>query len=328
MKTIRKKTHKRKRENKKNAKTKNRRKRVNKKNAKTKILTGGSALNSKLNCSPKPKEEMNNFSCYTKKDLLKLRDLWNSKHADNKIHSEDPKEIHEKLSNYLSGVCKKESCWLKRKTDFGENVKTPDLEDSFAPLTPKKWHTNPNEWLSSSDIINVMKQYEDAYTCFEFLGPTPIDFDKKLNKKECVWDELCNFSIAEQLQKGKTKIGIIFNTDTHDKSGEHWVSMFINIKKKQIFFFDSTGDKPQQEITKLVEKITQQGLKMSPPIHFQYDSSEGIEHQKGETECGIYSLYFIVHLLEDKFTTEYLKTHLLKDEYMEQFRKIYFNDEL
>ena len=124
------------------------------------------------------------------------------------------------------------------------------------------------------------------------------------------------------------KIGIIFNTDPHDKPGQHWISMFINIKKKKIFFFDSTGDKPVKEIMVLVDRIKEQGLNMTPKMNFEFDSNEGIEHQYGNTECGIYSLYFIVHMLEDKMTEHYLKTHILKDEYMEKFRKIYYNDSL
>jgi len=48
----------------------------------------------------------------------------------------------------------------------------------------------------------------------------------------------------------------------------------------------------------------------------------------GTTECGVYSLYFIVHMLEDKLTGHYLKTHKIKDKYMQQFRKVYFNEDL
>ena len=104
--------------------------------------------------------------------------------------------------------------------------------------------------------------------------------------------------------------------------------MFINIKKKHIFFFDSTGDKPVPEIIKLVDRIKEQGLNLTPKIVFKYDSNEGVEHQYGNTECGIYSLFFIVHMLEDKMTEHYLKTHILKDEYMQKFRKVYYNDSL
>ena len=280
----------------------------------------------KVNCSPKPKGEINDFTCYTNKSLYKLRDLWNARHPDVKIVSNSPKEIHRFITEKLSGVCNKESCWLKQKSEFG--TLQSDIADSFAPESPAEWKKNPNEWLSSIDIMNVMKQYEKAYKDFDFIGPTPIDFDTRKLYGECVWDELCNFSLENQIKDGKTKIGIIFNTDPHNKPGQHWISMFINIKKKKIFFFDSTGDKPVPQIMALVERIKEQGLNLKKKINFKFDSNEGIEHQYGNTECGVYSLFFIVHMLEGKMTEHYLKTHILKDDYMNKFRHIYFNDSL
>ena len=112
----------------------------------------------KINCSPKPKGEINDFSCYTNKSLYKLRDLWNARHPDVKITSNSPKEIHRFISEKLSGVCNKESCWLKQKAEFGPIQS--EMADSFAPESPAEWKKNPNEWLSSIDIMNVMKQYE------------------------------------------------------------------------------------------------------------------------------------------------------------------------
>jgi hypothetical protein len=280
----------------------------------------------KINCSPKDKKEIKEFTCYTENSLFKLRDKWNLRHPDEKITSNDSKEIHRLLSNYLSNVCNKESCWLKQKDEFGsldENFK-----DSFAPESPHEWKKNPNEWLSSIDIIKVMKQYEKAYKCFDFIGPSPIDFDKKKIYGECVWEELCNFNLKQQIKQGKTKIGIIFNTDTHDKPGKHWISMFINIKKGKIFFFDSVGRTAPDEIKKLVERVKLQGKDYTPKINFTYDENHPVEHQYGNTECGIYSIFFIAHMLEDKLTEHYLKTHILKDKYMEKFRKIYFNEQL
>jgi hypothetical protein len=223
----------------------------------------------------------------------------------------------------MSDVCNKESCWIKQVSK-----QSSDLVDSFAPESPKEWKKNPNEWLSSLDIMKVMKQYEKAYKCFDFIGPSPMDFDTKLLHGECVWKELCNFQLSEQIKKGKTKIGIIFNTDPHTEGGQHWLSLFINIKTKKIFFYDSVGDKMADEVTVLIERIKKQGQALNPKITFTMDSNEGVEHQYGNTECGIYSLFFIVHMLEDKITDHYLKTHILKDNYMQQFRKIYFNDDL
>jgi hypothetical protein len=280
----------------------------------------------KVNCSPKPKRELNDFTCYTNKDLIYLRDHWNARHPDAKIQSNSPKEIHNKLAEHLKDICNTESCWLKQKTVFGQ-VES-ELADSFAPESPVEWKKNPNEWLSSTDIIKVMKQYEKAYKCFDFIGPTPINFNTRKLYGECVWEELCNLNLEKLIKKGITKIGIIFNTDPDYKPGQHWISMFVNIKKAKIFFFDSTGDPPPKEVKNLIKKIVDQGDSLQKPINFKVDSNEGVEHQYGNTECGVYSIFFIVHMLEDKFTEHYLKTHILKDEYMEKFRHIYFNDSL
>jgi hypothetical protein len=307
-----------------------RKKRVNKnktiKKRRVKFGSGKIIKTKKINCSPKPKGELNDFSCYTNKNLIQLRDKWNARHPDVKINTNAPKEIHKKLTEYLKNICNNEACWLKQKNDFGllEN----DFSDSFAPESPPEWNKNPNEWLSSVDIMKVMKQYEKAYPCFDFIGPSPIDFDTRKLYGECVWEELCNFNLEKMIKKGKTKIGIIFNTDPHNKPGQHWISMFINIKKKKILFFDSTGEKPPNEIMSLVNRIKEQGVSLKNKINFKFDSNEGIEHQYGNTECGIYSIFFIIHMLEDKVTEHYLKTHILKDEYMEKFRNIYFNDSL
>jgi hypothetical protein len=203
-----------------------------------------------------------------------------------------------------------------------------ELLDAFAPTSPKEWTKNPNEWLSSLDIIQVMNQYEKKYKCFEFMGPSPIDYDTHKLYSECVWEELCHFNLADQIKKKKTKIGIIFNLDPHYKSGSHWVSLFINIKKGQIFYFDSAGPQIPEQIKKLVDKVTEQGHQLQNKINFVFDQNYPVEHQYGNTECGMYSLFFIVHMLEDKITGHYLKKHILKDKYIEKFRKIYFNSEL
>jgi len=290
-----------------------------KKNTRTEVLA-------KLNCSPKDKNEINEFTCYTSGSLYKLRDKWNARHPDAKIDTNDTKEIHQMLTNYLSNVCNKESCWLKQTREFGKVEQ--EFTDSFAPESPKEWKNNPNEWLTSVDIMNVMQQYEKAYKCFDFVGPSPVDFDKRKLYGECVWEELCNFNLEEQVKNGKTKIGLIFNTDPHNKPGEHWVSMFVDVKKCQISFFDSVGNKIPKQIMALVKRIQTQGRNMTPKLNMKFDQNYPVEHQYGNTECGIYSLFFIVHMLEDKITEEYLKTHILKDKYMENFRKVYFNDSL
>ena len=280
----------------------------------------------KLNCSPKDKNEVKEYTCYTDANLQKMRNMWNARHPDKKITTNDSKEIWQLLKNYYSKICNKESCWVRQMAKGTKMEK--ELLESFSPASPVEWKKNPNEWLSSIDIIEVMNQYEKSFKCFDFLGPSPIDYDTHKLYGECVWEELCHFSLADQIKKGKNKIGIIFNTDPHDKDGEHWISLFINIKKGTIFFFDSAGDKAPSQVMKFVKMVTEQGKKLEEPIDFKFDENYPVEHQYKNTECGVYSIYFIIHMLEDKITGHYLKTHVLKDKYMEQFRKIYYNTDL
>jgi len=281
----------------------------------------------KLQCSPSHKKNKGEFTCFSNDDLYKLRDLWNMRHPDAIIKTNEPKEIWDSLKKYMGSVCNKESCWLKQ--NFVGDAKTrKELEDAFAPKSPNEWKKNPNEWLSSVDILDVMKQYEKAYKCFDFIGPSPIDYDAKKLYGECVWNELCNFNLKDEIKNGKTKIGVIFNTDPHYLGGSHWVSLFINVKRKKIFYFDSAGDEIPKRIKHFVDDVTEQGKSLKQRIDFEFDQNYPVEHQYGNTECGIYGLYFIVHMLEDKINEHYLKTHILKDEYMSKFRKIYFNDDL
>jgi len=278
----------------------------------------------KLRCSPKTGNKK--YTCLEDETLYKLKELWNARHPDSKIETNEAKEIWEQLNKKLSGVCNKESCWLKQK--FVDGKLDKELQTSFAPVSPKEWSKNPTEWLSSTDILDVMKQYENTYKCFDFIGPSPIDFDTHKLYGECVWEELCHFNIVDEIKNKRFKIGIIFNLDPHDKGGSHWVSMFINIKKGEIFFFDSAGDAAPRQVMKLVNRIIKQGKQLRVPIKFTFDQNHPVEHQYGDTECGVYSLYFIAHMLEDRHDSTYFKTHILDDKYMQQFRNVYFNKEL
>jgi hypothetical protein len=277
----------------------------------------------KLNCSPENKH--NEYTCYSENDLVKLKDMWNARHPDKPIKTKNSKQIWQQLKDYYASICNKESCWVRQMT---KNTKMEqELLDAFAPESPKEWKKNPNEWLSSIDILKVMNQYEKKYKCFDFLGPSPIDYDTHKLYGECVWEELCHFNLEEQIKKGHTKFGVIFNLDPHYKGGSHWVSLFINVKKKTIFYFDSAGEPIPAQIKKFVDTVTEQGHNLKDPIDFKFDENNPVEHQYGNTECGIYSIFFVVHMLEDKITGHYLKSHVLKDEYMQQFRHVFYNND-
>jgi hypothetical protein len=159
----------------------------------------------RLQCSPLRKKNKNDFSCFSSEDLYKLRDLWNMRHPDALIKTNEPKEIWSALKNYMGSVCNKESCWLKQNFVGNEKIKK-ELEDAFAPKSPNEWKKNPNEWLSSVDILDVMKQYEEVYPEFKFYGTNPIDFSapdpynpSAAAKNKCLQDEICKLNLNKKL---------------------------------------------------------------------------------------------------------------------------------
>ena len=216
----------------------------------------------KLQCSPKHQD--NEFTCYSNESLFKLKSLWNARHPDVMVTSNEPREIWESLKQRLKNVCNKESCWLKQNF-ASSGLDKEMLMYTFAPKSPDDWKKNPNEWLNSIDIENVMKQYEKEYPYFDFIGAAPIDFDSPKMYGECVWEELCHFDLRVLVRNGKNKIGFVFNTDPHYLSGSHWISMFVSLKQnnRYIFFFDSTGTPPPKEVKRLIDKIKSSGFIVS-----------------------------------------------------------------
>jgi hypothetical protein len=269
-----------------------------------------------LNCSPTKKLS---YTCYSPSSLLKLKKEWNKDNPHKKIYTNDTYQIWKSLKKYLSTTCSNERCWLKQNF-ISDNLDNSLKQYTFAPNAPLTWKKNPNEWLNSNDIINVMKQYEKKYPNFKFIGPSPIDFDKKKMFGQCVWNDLCNFSIKNLLNKGINKIGIVLNTDPHYLGGSHWICIFINLNKNFIYYFDSNADKTPRQVRKFLDKVTNQAKQLN--IHLK-EYINMTEHQKSDTECGMYVLYIIITLL----TTNSLPyfTERIPDKEMEKLRKILFN---
>jgi hypothetical protein len=294
---------------------------------------GGIKTIKKMNCAPSVKKTPVKNSCLPEDILLKIKHEYNINHPETPIKTNHFTEIWNELKNKLD--CKKEDCWLKEIRDTKLRKEIDEM--IFAPDQPPEWKNNPEEWLSNYDIINVLKQYEKTYKHFKFIEPTPIDFDDKPDgmNGSCVTEELCKFELKRYIKKGITKIGIIFNLDKHNESGSHWVSLFIDLDDKFILYFDSAADIIQPEIQELVERILKQGSQLGIQIQYEKDDKP-FEHQMGNTECGMYSLYFIITLLTNKSgdektltgykeKKEYFNRKRIPDEYVFKHRSIYFN---
>ena len=280
--------------------------------------SGNTKVFNSLNCAPSGNKE--HFTCYKTTALDRIKLQWNARHPDKKIEETEPKKIWENLRDMMQHVCTNEACWLSklfRESEINDEL----LNYTFSPPMPKSWLVNPREWLSSIDIIAVMKQFEKEFKCFVFMGPSPINYDTHRAGGRCVWEELCEFNLEQHISKSKMKIGIIFNLDPDYKSGSHWVSLFINIRKGEIYYFDSVGYAPDKQIKKFIDTVIKQGAKIN--IDFKYYENK-VQHQKGDTECGMYSLFFIINMLND-IDFNIFEKKKFTDKEMEIFRGKYFN---
>uniref|UniRef100_A0A6C0JE87 Ubiquitin-like protease family profile domain-containing protein n=1 Tax=viral metagenome TaxID=1070528 RepID=A0A6C0JE87_9ZZZZ len=311
----------------KNKKTKNKNKNKNYK--------GGRTIK-KMNCSPMvDKKSPVKGSCFTEDVLQLLKQSYNKHHVNDPIESDSPNKIWSELKEKLK-TCDKEDCWLDEIKD--KRTRTKIDQYIFAPDHPDEWNKNPDEWLSNFDIDSVLQQYMETYKDFYAPPCSPIDYDVKPKemKGNCVSNELCNFSLENHMKNGKRKFGIVFNLSPHTSGGSHWVSVYVDTVDKFIFYMDSAGNKIPGKIQDLVNTLTQQGLEMNPAIEFKYYENYPLEHQMGNTECGMFSLFFIISMLSNKADKKvfhsaaekigFFINRRIPDKYVFRFRKIYFNE--
>jgi hypothetical protein len=215
-------------------------------------------------CSPKKtkNKSLSSISCFNKESLINIAKSYNKLYSKSiiniptKFTNKGMVQFWKVLKKKISGKtnCSEENCWIE--TAIGENALLRDntIKDFLRPLRPKSWNNDPNEWLSTTDIENVLKQY-NVYNDFIFIGAVPIDFDSEMSPGMCVINELCNIDIEKLYKKGITKIGVVFNLDKHNEPGTHWISLFISIYKGSIFFFDSYGNNPNKEISTFIHRV-------------------------------------------------------------------------
>ena len=289
----------------------------------------------RLYCNVNNKNSLS-FTCFSKNDILELVTIYNSDIAtiDNKntyqiinIKDKNIKNIYDELKSNLTKYKKsnnKEYCWLKLSAFKKKFISSDNL---FIPEMPTEWCNDIKNWreslidapwLSNYDIDGIIEQYEFKYKNFKFLGSTPIDFRQKkygsciLNifnedddkskwlKNTNYKNEYCDYNPTGY--KNKDTFGIVFNTDNHDGGGKHWMGLYINVKKSIILFFDSavTYSHLHPEVVAFVNNIKKQYNNKN--FTFKYNT---IQHRKSNSECGMYSIYFILTMLDSDESNKY-----------------------
>ena len=271
-------------------------------------------------------ESASDETCFSIDALRKIANKWNAENQSNQISFDNTtsgKDLWNAINRMMSSKCNTEICWMKQEF-IKDSTLARELLKNFKPMMPKKWDTNPIEWLNTIDIRDVMNQYEIKYPEFEFVGPVPMDFDTKLGFGQCVVDELCKVKLDNLMAKGDTKLGVIFNLDKHTQSGSHWVAMYCDVNNKNggfIGYWDSYGMKPSPEVVVLMDRLKQQAKDLGHDLEIKINKTR---HQYKNSECGVYCIYFITSLLDGKDFEEVVQT-IVSDDDMNAKRKDFFN---
>lgn len=219
------------------------------------------------------------------------------------IDNKNKKELWYSIYTRLKPICKYEYCWLD--LDFISLIKDPVLQEKIFYFTFKpKMTLKTDSWLNTQDINYILQQYQVFDKSFKFLGALPSDFYKI---KKIKYSDILNHN----------KYGIVFNLDSHYQKGSHWVGFLVDNITKSIEYFDSGGNKPNKNINKFIKKI----YKYLKKKGFNYTIKiNNKKHQFKNSECGIYSTYFIIRRILGK-SFEEISNNIILDDEMNDIRK-------
>jgi hypothetical protein len=278
-------------------------------------------------CAPGTKYEAGH--CARLIILVELAKAYNSEHPDDIIELSElheianPNKYKQMLVNSLGKKikerygCDNHKCWTKQKfvARMEQNAREELEKYTHRPDSPQGRFT----WLNTFNIEDSMAQYEKKYDGFKFLGAVPMDFS--------ILDglQVNQINYLDKAKSGESKLGIIFNLDEHYKSGSHWVALYTDLEKGQVYYFDSYGIRPEKRVRQLMRQfintIIQLG-KRTEDIEVKYNK---IRHQRENSECGVYSMNFIIRMARGDNFNE-LCNKIIPDRKINKCRMVYFDN--
>ena len=277
-------------------------------------------------CAPRKVGSTTN-GCFDKEALIRIAEDYNKKYPQKKIIYKPniaPAQLWDLIRDSLAEKCgDDELCWVDQ--EFMK--RDVDIQKYYKPIKP----AGQTQWLATSDINNVLKQYEQKYDDFSFMGTVPIDFATIIEEYKNM--DFCSLYKGKGLHlRNKTtynnkpirRFGFVFNLDPHDQRGSHWVSMFLDLTCKTPFigYFDSYGFVPiPKEIDEFMDGLI---LAVKNCIRMTITKRiNTIRHQHKNTECGVYSLYFVYNCLIGR-TFDDITEDIILDDAVNKWRDRFF----
>ena len=242
------------------------------------------------------------------------------------IRSGNVEQVYQRIHKRLGTEPGQELHWVKA-TAIPSDLRSK-IKESFRPQQPASWTSSSRQWLTTTDIANVLQQYTHLYSDFAFLGVHPIDFADPDASGQCVSRIMCDVSFDSLRKAGYKHAGVVFNLDEHTGQGTHWTSMYIGLDPKNkrrfgIFYYDSVGRPLPQRVSQYIESFSA-GVSRSKR---RFVHQNNVRKQFKDSECGIYAIAFIVMMLDNPYVPfDIICTHHMRDDdTMSQLREYFFN---
>lgn len=169
---------------------------------------------------------------------------------------------------------------------------------------------NSDDLLSNINIESVLQDWSKASsekTDFYENGPVmhvPFEMCDFMNSNSSVLRDL---DLTNLISRGYKSFCCVLNTDTWSGSGKHWVCIFalLNDNKCSIEYFNSSG-RSADNYTYITKNGNQSAIndwvehlkKNNPKFEIKVKSVVTRVLQYSETECGVWSLWYIKCRLE------------------------------
>jgi len=281
-------------------------------------------------CAP-GKYDKTNKTCFSLEQLIAMAKAYNRYNSTVRLSPKSNVNINDsalievkknkayllqELYKRFDTVCGNDEFCLTQQEFMNELVKEMfnDITlNTFRPIGPD----DHKEWLSTQNINEIMQQYEQIYPDFKFLGAVPLDCN------ELSYCSLHKLNFNEYLKKNIKQLGIIFNHDKHGQHGSHWVALYINISNGHIYFCDSMGNEPIDNINKIINDFKNFYEKKTGKLPIYKINTKS--YQKDGSECGVYACNFLIRLLAGEKFDNIVNNYLTFTQ-INSCRNVYFNN--
>jgi hypothetical protein len=226
--------------------------------------------------------------------------------------------------------CRTESCVLAAPPvrAFAEGagkggLLREELAMNFKPRGPREG----TALLSNHDIDATLSRWKKAFPDFHHCPFAMMDFVRTREPFE-----VCDLGALLGPGGPARTFACVVNTDVSTGPGKHWVAVFVDARPPapapwSVEYFNSAGNPPPRAMAAWMERrraeLEAARARAGAPGPVQAAPVTSVAHQKSQTECGNYALYYIRRRLEGAPYSAF-EGRAVPDAAMEEFRQHLF----